>query len=118
MSNLSSAEAHTHADSGADHGSFKSYLLGFLLSIALTLIPFLAVMNPSWVSVTTAIVLMIITGVGQILVQLICFLHLDSSSEKRWNVIALAFAVMVLSILIGGTIWIMYNLDINMMVRS
>ncbi len=51
----------------------------------------------------------------QILVQLHYFLHLDRSSAARWNVTALVFTLMVLLLFVGGTLWIMADLNARMM---
>ena len=110
---MSHQSAHNAA--GASHGSMKSYVTGFILSIILTVIPFTLVMMPALVSTTTTIVIMVVMGLAQILVQLVFFLHMDTSSEQSWNVTALVFTALVVAILIGGTVWIMYHLKMNMM---
>ena len=51
----------------------------------------------------------------QILVHLHYFLHLDTSSTMRWNVLALVFTVLILVLFVGGTLWIMANLNYRMM---
>ncbi|MFP8966212.1 cytochrome o ubiquinol oxidase subunit IV [Pokkaliibacter sp. CJK22405] len=103
-----------HTAAGESHGSFKSYLNGFILSIVLTIVPFVLVMYPSLATPATALAVMLILGIAQILVQLICFLHMGSS-EASWNNMAFIFTLLIVAILIGGTVWIMYNMTINMM---
>ena len=110
-----SAHDSSHHSAGASHGSMKSYTSGFILSVILTIIPFTLVMMPSLVSTTTAILIMVFMGLAQILVQLVFFLHMDTSSEQSWNVTALVFTALIVAILIGGTVWIMYHLKMNMM---
>ena len=44
------------------------------------------------------------------------FLHMNTSSEERWNLVALLFTAMIIGIVVVGSLWIMYNLNINMMV--
>jgi cytochrome o ubiquinol oxidase subunit IV len=51
----------------------------------------------------------------QILVHLHFFLHLDGSSAARWNVTALVFTILILALYVGGTLWIMFNLNSRMM---
>lgn len=41
-------------------------------------------------------------AVAQILVRLNCFLHLDTSSEARWNLLAIVFTVLFLILFVGG----------------
>ncbi|EOG1985057.1 TPA: cytochrome o ubiquinol oxidase subunit IV [Proteus mirabilis] len=100
--------------SGASHGSMKSYLIGFILSVILTVIPFWMVMEGT---ATTATILWTVVGMAvvQIVVHLVCFLHMNTSSEERWNVIAFLFTLLIIGIVVIGSLWIMYNLNINMM---
>ncbi|HFK2131785.1 TPA: cytochrome o ubiquinol oxidase subunit IV [Proteus mirabilis] len=100
--------------SGASHGSMKSYLIGFILSVILTVIPFWMVMEGT---TTTSTILWTVVGMAvvQIVVHLVCFLHMNTSSEERWNVIAFLFTLLIIGIVVIGSLWIMYNLNINMM---
>jgi cytochrome o ubiquinol oxidase operon protein cyoD len=54
-------------------------------------------------------------GIVQILVHLHYFLHLDTSSTARWNVLAIIFTLIIMVLFVGGTLWIMYNLNYRMM---
>ncbi len=47
----------------------------------------------------------------QMLVQLFFFLHMDEEAQPRWNMMALCFALLVVAIVVGGTLWIMSNLS-------
>lgn len=103
-------DAHT----GASHGSMNTYVIGFILSIILTVIPFWMVMEGTaseaailWTVVSMAVV--------QILVHLVYFLHMNTSSDERWNLVAFMFTMLIIGILVIGSLWIMYNLNINMM---
>ena len=111
-------EHHTHADtSGASHGTLKSYATGFILSIILTVIPFGLVMSGA-LPRSFVLVGIFLAAVVQILVHMHYFLHLDTSSEQRWNVMAMAYTVLIIATLVGGSIWIMYNTHIRMMDSS
>jgi cytochrome o ubiquinol oxidase operon protein cyoD len=99
---------------GASRGSFKSYAAGFIVSIILTAIAFALVMSGK-LSRSAALFGIVSAAVVQILVQLHYFLHLDTSSAARWNVLALLFTVLIMILFVGGTIWIMYNLNYRMM---
>src|ERR1035437_680125 len=103
-----------HSDhAGASHGSYRSYLIGFAISIILTLISFGLVMNGT---LPKASILFYISAAAlvQIFVQLSFFLHLDTSSEQRWNLLALVLTVLITLLLVGGSLWIMYNLESRM----
>jgi cytochrome o ubiquinol oxidase operon protein cyoD len=108
---------HAHISAApADHGSTKSYLTGFILSVVLTAIAFGLVLVHV---VPTEIAIPSIAGLAlvQVLIHLGYFLHMNTGAEGRWNLTSFAFAAMVAVILIGGTAWIMYNINVNMMSR-
>ncbi len=99
---------------GVSRGSLKSYLTGFLLSLILTAIPFALVMSGA-LSSSAALAGIFSAGLVQILVHLHYFLHLDTSSAARWNVVALIFTLLIMVLFVGGTIWIMNSLYHRMM---
>src|SRR5208337_4980116 len=100
--------------SGVSRGSLKTYLTGFVLSLILTAIPFALVMSGTLPS-SAALAAIFSAGIVQILVHLHYFLHLDTSSAARWNLLAMMFTLLILALFVGGTLWIMYNLNYRMM---
>ena len=105
-------QGDAHVGGHRGHGSRRSYVVGFLLAIALTVIPFGLVMTHA--SVGTPLVIAVF-ALAQILVHIAYFLHINRSAEQRWNLMALVFTGIVVCIILGGSIWIMHNLYINMM---
>jgi cytochrome o ubiquinol oxidase operon protein cyoD len=101
---------------GESHASVKSYMIGFVLSIILTAIPFGLVMNQNHYGFTAGTVLaaVLLLAVVQVFVHVVYFLHMDRSAEQRWNVVAFAFTVMILVIVVSGSVWIMHNANNNM----
>ena len=99
---------------GAGRGSFNAYAAGFILSIILTVIAFALVMHGG---LPRSAILFGVLGAAivQMLVHLHYFLHLDGSSSARWNVLALVFTLLIMFIFVGGSIWIMINLNYRMM---
>ena len=113
--------AHDHADhadhghGGAAHGSLKSYLIGFFLSVVLTAIPFWLVMDGVIENKqATAVIIMAFAAV-QIIVHMIFFLHMTPASEGGWSMLALIFTVILVVIVLSGSLWVMYHLNANMM---
>jgi cytochrome o ubiquinol oxidase operon protein cyoD len=105
---------HGHTD-GQAHGSLKSYLIGFGLSVVLTAIPFYLVMNGTIESKeATSLIIMAFAAV-QIVVHMIYFLHMSPSSENGWTMMALVFTVVIVGITLSGSLWVMYHLNANMM---
>lgn len=92
----------------------SSYVTGFVLSIALTLFAYFAVTNQLWDSTW---LLLIIAGLAivQLVVQLIFFLHLGRERGGSWRLVTFWFAVLVVAIVVVGSLWIMFNLNYNMM---
>ena len=107
------ANAHI-SHGGADHGSLKSYAVGFFLSVILTVIPFGLLMHPVFPK-TMTLAIVVAFAVVQISVHLVFFLHINRSSEQRWNIIAFAFTALIIAIVVGLSLWIMYNVHTNMM---
>ncbi|MCE0495140.1 cytochrome o ubiquinol oxidase subunit IV [Vibrio salinus] len=101
--------------SSTTEASSKSYVIGFIASLILTIIPFYLVgthLLPK--GATYAIIFG--CAIVQVFVHFVYFLHMESkTSEGRWNLLSLVFAAIVVLILIVGSIWIMWNLNINMM---
>ncbi|MDD0975216.1 cytochrome o ubiquinol oxidase subunit IV [Pseudomonas fontis] len=108
------ANAHNHAE--ASHGSVKSYAIGFILSVILTVIPFGLVMYPSLPKDMT-ILIVVAFAVIQIVVHLYYFLHLDTSPAQRSNVSAGLFTAVVIALLVGLSLWIMFSIHTNMMAK-
>ncbi len=102
-------------NNGAGHGSFKSYMIGFLLSVVLTLIPFGIVMGNVFESALPVIFIVFTLGALQMLVHLHYFMHVSLKVEEGWQAMSLIFTVLLVVIILAGSIWIMFHLDANMM---
>ncbi|PTQ13293.1 cytochrome o ubiquinol oxidase subunit IV [Sphingomonas oleivorans] len=110
---MSAHDMQAHASGHGGHGSLRSYAIGFVLAVILTVLPFWAVMTGA-VTGGSAVALVMGTAAVQMVVHLIFFLHVDGSSD-RWTLLSLLFTAIVLVILVGGSLWVMYHLDHNMM---
>ena len=121
-----SSETHTHYDDhahghghdhhdGASHGSFKTYMIGFVLSVVLTAIPFWLVMADVLDNRTATILAVMGLGVVQVFVHMIYFLHMSAKSEGGWTFMSLLFTLIVVMITLVGSLWVMYNMNTNMM---
>jgi cytochrome o ubiquinol oxidase operon protein cyoD len=90
-----------------------SYLVGLVLALVLTAIPFALVVDGSLERTQTLIVIAV-AAVLQVLVHLRWFLHLDLTRTPRENVVAIAFAAILIVLMVGGSYWIMIDLDHRM----
>ena len=102
--------------SGNAHGR-KSYLIGFALALVLTAIPFALVATNALPKPHTLIVIGV-AAVIQVLVHLRYFLHLDLTTTPRENLLAIAFAAILIVIMVGGSFWIMLDLHRRMAMAS
>lgn len=83
--------------------SRKPLLVGCVGSAALTL----AALTLGGVWALVAIVL-------QAALQCVCFLHVGVESKPHWNLIMFLFMLLVFTVVIGGSLWIMYSLNYTM----
>ncbi|NIE83424.1 MULTISPECIES: cytochrome o ubiquinol oxidase subunit IV [unclassified Burkholderia] len=112
--------AHSPAHDGHDdasHGTVSSYLVGFVLSVILTAASFGVVLGGWFASTTTMVLALAVLAAVQIVVHLIFFLHMNTSSGQRWNLTAFVYTVLTVGIVIVGSLWIMHNVSMNMMSR-
>jgi cytochrome o ubiquinol oxidase subunit IV len=113
-----SADTHViHADhaAGHAHGSLRSYLIGFGLSVILTAIPFWLVMSGVLDSKQATALTITVFAAAQIVVHMIFFLHMSAGSENGWTMMALIFTLFIVGITLSGSLWVMYHLNANMM---
>jgi cytochrome o ubiquinol oxidase operon protein cyoD len=90
------------------------YLVGLALAVLLTATSFyIAGTDLVWTpSIPVALVVLAIAQMG---VHLVFFLHITTGPDNTNNVMALAFGVLIVVLVIGGSLWIMANLNHNMM---
>jgi cytochrome o ubiquinol oxidase subunit IV len=94
--------------------SYLSYTAGLGLAIVATIASFIvAQTNLLWPPGIP--VGLIVLALAQIGVHLVFFLHLGSGPESKNNILALAFGVLIVFLVIAGSVWIITNLNTNMM---
>jgi cytochrome o ubiquinol oxidase operon protein cyoD len=94
--------------------TLRSYLTGFVAALLLTALPF-GLVATGILAPTATLVVIGLLAVVQILVHLRYFLHLDLRSSPPENLLAIAFAAVLIFIMIGGSLWIMLDLHARMM---
>jgi cytochrome o ubiquinol oxidase operon protein cyoD len=104
-----------HHDDDAYHATVKGYVVGFLLSVVLTAIPFWLVMGKVLPSPqVTALVILGFAAV-QMLVHMVYFLHMNAKVQGGWSLLALIFTVVLVVIMLAGSVWVMFHMNANMM---
>ncbi len=94
-------------------GTLRSYVTGFILSLGLTLAAYFIVVNHSF-SMSAIIAWIVALALAQFLVQMLFFLHLGREKKPRWKLYVALYMVMVVTILVLGSLWIMSNLNYRM----
>jgi cytochrome o ubiquinol oxidase operon protein cyoD len=102
-------------DYGTGSKKLGMYLVGFISCAILTLLSFWGVMSQRF-SKLEILVLIFSSACIQFLVQVIFFLRLTSQTEQgRTNIMTFLFTGVVLTSIIIGSLWIMWNLNYYMM---
>lgn len=89
-----------------NHGSLKSYVIGFILSIVLTIIPLVLVMN-QMMSKTATLITIMVMAILQFVIQLFFFMHIREGEKPRYNVQTLILGLVIVLTIVLGSIWIM-----------
>lgn len=90
------------------------YLVGLGLAILLTATSFF-VAGTDLVWQPSIPVALVVLAIAQMGVHLVFFLHITTGPDNTNNVLALAFGVLIVVLAMGGSLWIMANLNHNMM---
>lgn len=107
------AEARPDENS-ATNGRVAVYLTGLVLAAVLTATSF-------WVASTHALwgpgipIGLCVLAIAQMGIHLVFFLHITTAPDNTNNVLALAFGVLIVFLVVVGSVWIMANLNANMM---
>jgi cytochrome o ubiquinol oxidase subunit IV len=103
-----------HFDRDETAEGVGGYLVGLGLATLLTIVSF-------FISGTTLVwgpsipVALAVLAIAQMGVHLVFFLHITTSPDNVNNVLALAFGVLIVFLIIAGSLWIMAHLNQNMM---
>lgn len=104
---------HSADHSTAERTTLATYVVGFVLSGALTLLAFWLVSQGD-LSGGSALFVIFTLALIQFSVQVLCFLHLGEDKRPRHKLMAFLFMILVVIILAGGSLWIMANLNYHM----
>jgi len=99
--------AHSNGHgSGENHGSLRSYVIGFVWSIVLTIMPIVLVMN-HLLTGTALVVAIMAMAVLQLFVQLFTFMHIREGEKPRYHVQALILGAVIVFTIVAGSMWVM-----------
>jgi cytochrome o ubiquinol oxidase subunit IV len=101
------------AEEGTSSGVFV-YTIGLLLAVILTATSFW-VANTSLLWAPGISLGLAVLAIAQMGVHLVFFLHITTGPDNSNNVLALAFGVLIVTLVVAGSLWIMTNLNDRMM---
>ncbi len=112
-----SENVHVHIDV---RKKITGYCIGFAISLLCTFIAYWIVQQyvtgaQGAFAYHVIIPMLAILAVSQFVVQLVYFLHLGVESKPRWKQLVFWFMIIIVLIIVVGSIWIMNNLNYNMM---
>jgi len=91
----------------------RSYLTGLAMALVLTAIPF-ALVYFKLLATTATLFVIAAAAIIQIIIHLKYFLHFSLNGTPRESLLALCFAVLLILIMVGGSLWIMFDLHNRM----
>jgi cytochrome o ubiquinol oxidase subunit IV len=105
------------ASAEQNSGSIATYTTGLAFALLLTGASFVVSQtNLLWApGVPAGLAVLAIAQMG---VHLVFFLHIGTGPDNTNNVIALAFGVLIVTLIVSGSLWIMANLNANMLSPS
>ena len=108
-----SKQHHVTKKHDHEHGTTRSYVIGFILSLVFTIIPYYMVVNKT---LTGNALLLTILGIAvlQMFIQMFFFLHLGRGPKPLYNVVFFFGTAGIILIVIGASLMIMNNLYHNM----
>lgn len=94
---------------------YMPYVYGFIVSLAAILAAYIIVTQPGVSATATIIGVLVGLALIQLIAQVSYFLHLGDGPRPRWHLLSFLTMVMVVGFIVVGSLWIMANLDYNMM---
>lgn len=105
----------SHGHDEGPHSTLSGYMIGFMLSVVLTAIPFWLVIAKVIADRNTAVLVLGGFAVVQIVVHMVFFLHMNGKVEGGWTLLSTIFTLVFVAIAITGTLWVMFHMNANMM---
>jgi cytochrome o ubiquinol oxidase operon protein cyoD len=94
-------------------GGLRGYLIGLALAVGLTVASFY-LGGAHWLWAPSIPAALIVLAIAQMGVHLAFFLHIGTGPDNTNNILALAFGVLIVALVLFGSIWIMAHLNHNM----
>jgi cytochrome o ubiquinol oxidase operon protein cyoD len=100
-------------DTRGSTGRWPTYAVGFALAAGLTIASF-ALAQGHWLTPASLVAALVVLAIAQMIVHLIFFLHITTAPAQKTNILALLLTLMIISLVVIGSLWIMAQLNTHM----
>ncbi len=87
--------------------------MGFALAAGLTAASFVLAAN-HWLTPASLVAALVVLAIAQMIVHLIFFLHITTAPAQKTNILALLLTLLIISLVVIGSLWIMAQLNAHM----
>jgi cytochrome o ubiquinol oxidase operon protein cyoD len=101
-------------DARGSTGRWPTYAVGFALAASLTIASF-ALARGHWLTPASLVAALVVLAIAQMIVHLIFFLHITTAPAQKTNILALLLTLLIISLVVIGSLWIMAQLRTHMM---
>jgi cytochrome o ubiquinol oxidase subunit IV len=114
LQDAGTAHEDNHLGTGQATQDIGSYVIGLGLATMLTIVSFF-IARTTLVWAPSIPVALAVLAIAQMGVHLVFFLHITTGPDNLNNILALAFGVLIVLLVIAGSLWIMAHMNHNMM---
>jgi cytochrome o ubiquinol oxidase operon protein cyoD len=100
-------------DTRGSTGRWPTYAVGFALAAGFTIASF-ALARGHWLTPASLIAALVVLAIAQMIVHLIFFLHITTAPAQKTNILALLLTLLIISLMVIGSLWIMAQLSTHM----
>ena len=100
-------------DTQGSTGRWPTYAIGFALAGGLTAASF-GLAGGGWLTPASLIAALVALAIAQMIVHLIFFLHITTAPAQKTNILALLLTLLIISLVVIGSLWIMAQLNTHM----
>jgi cytochrome o ubiquinol oxidase operon protein cyoD len=100
-------------DTRGSTGRWPTYAVGFALAAGLTIASF-ALAHGHWLTPASLVAALVVLAIAQMIVHLIFFLHITTAPAQKTNILALLLTLLIISLVVIGSLWIMAQLNTHM----
>ena len=100
-------------DTRGSTGRWPTYAVGFAAAAGLTAASFVLA-GGQWLTPASLVAALVVLAIGQMIVHLIFFLHITTAPAHKTNILALLLTLLIISLVVIGSLWIMAQLHTHM----